>query len=113
MAWEYRLRWDTDPAFSSPDTIDGITVPSYEITGLQPNTTYYVQVAVREAPDGEWSEWSDAESATTDAFVGSVDADLILDAEATARSIVAASAESDLVLDAEATARGATRYALD
>lgn len=65
MAWEYRLRWDTDPAFSSPDTIDGLTTPSHEITGLQPLTTYYVQVAVREAPDGEWSEWSDAEEATT------------------------------------------------
>lgn len=72
----YRLYWDTDKAFSSPDSISssqtasGDTV-SITITGIENNTVYYYRVRASDpGGSGYWSSYSNIRSFTADTAMG-------------------------------------------
>lgn len=63
----YRIQRSLSPSFTSPTTIDvGTTPRTYQFTGLDANTTYYIRVAGRNAATdlGAAFKWSST-SATT------------------------------------------------
>ena len=69
----YEVRWDDDSGFASPQEEEFIpdTTDSYQITGLQEGTPYFVQVrgVCTDQLFGEYTAegaWSVADSATTD-----------------------------------------------
>jgi hypothetical protein len=115
MAWIYRLRYDTSPNFTNPSMHDWLDEPVFTVTGLTIGATYYVQVAARRAPDGQWSEWSSTVSVSQPPLpLADIDTNLVLDIDAQVGSIITAGLEPDaFVLDADADTAVRLRTVVD
>lgn len=59
----YEIRYSTSPTFSSPVVLSNIQMLSSEIGGLNPNTTYYIQVRAMGGADYNNSGWSTTRTA--------------------------------------------------